>query len=192
MKTTEKIDDYFGLLKSTLDRIDRYSVQTFIQLLIEGYRGGKHIFIFGNGGSAATASHFVNDFNKGVSEGLNAGFRLICLNDNIPTLTAIANDIGYEEVFRLQLRNLLNPGDLVIGLSGSGNSANVINAMEYAKSHGATTFAFLGFDGGKLRSIADHIVLIPVNNMQIVEDIHMIMDHLVMTIVREHLNDADQ
>jgi D-sedoheptulose 7-phosphate isomerase len=164
-----------------------------MNLLLEAYESEKNIYIFGNGGSASTASHYQNDFNKGVSEWTPKKFRFVCLNDNIPTVMAIANDIGYEEVFRFQLRGRLVPGDIVIGISGSGNSANVVNAVEYSKSLGNKVIGVTGFDGGKLKQLCDIALHVPVNSMQITEDIHMIFDHLIMAIFykvlagKEHL-----
>ena len=114
-------------------------------------------------------------------------FRFLCLNDNVPTVMAIANDIGYDEIFRFQLRGRLQPGDVVIGISGSGNSKNVLNAVEYAKECGNTVVGFTGFGGGKLRELADISLHVPVNSMQITEDVHMVFDHLMMSIFYREL-----
>lgn len=151
------------------------------------------IYIFGNGGSSATASHFQNDFNKGISEFIENKFRFQCLNDNVATVMAIANDIGFGEVFRFQLRNRLEQGDLVIAISGSGNSENVINAVEYAKQKGNKVIGLTGFTGGKLKELSDVSLHVDVMSMQVTEDVHMIFDHLIMSIFykvlcgKEHL-----
>lgn len=141
------------------------------------------IYICGNGGSAATASHYANDFNKGIFEKTGRKFRMHCLCDNIATIMAIANDIGYDEVFRFQLNDILREGDLVIGISGSGNSTNVINAIAYAKERGIKTIAITGYDGGKLREMADYKMHVPIDNMKIAEDIHMFFDHMIMHVL---------
>ena len=144
---------------------------------------GKKIFICGNGGSAATASHFCCDFNKGVSENQDKKYNFECLSDNIPTMMAVANDISYDEVFRFPLRNKMKTGDVLIGISGSGNSRNVVNAIEYANENGGKTIAIVGYDGGKMKKIADQCIHVNINNMQIAEDIHMILDHLMMYVL---------
>jgi D-sedoheptulose 7-phosphate isomerase len=177
------IDAYFAKLKSTVDAMSRQEINGFLSLLEEARDSGRTIFIMGNGGSAATASHYACDFNKGLSYGKDKRFRFVCLNDNVPTLTAYANDVGYDEVFREQLRNFLSPRDLVIGVSGSGNSKNVLAAIEYANSVGAETVGLSGFDGGALKRIAKHCVHVPVDNMQITEDVQMVLDHLIYSIL---------
>nr|WP_197946703.1 SIS domain-containing protein [Phytohabitans suffuscus] len=139
-------------------------------------------------GSASTASHFVTDFNKGIG----AGFRLVCLNDNVPTVLAVANDIGYDQVFVHQLHSLLDPTDLVVAISGSGNSPNVLEAVRYASSRGVETVALVGFDGGRLRDLADHCIHVPVPDMQKVEDVHLAMNHLMMTVLKDHLESRDR
>jgi D-sedoheptulose 7-phosphate isomerase len=136
----------------------------------------------GNGGSGSTASHYACDFNKGLSYGKSKRFRFICLNDNMPTLLAYANDEGYEEVFVEQLRNLLSPRDIVIGISGSGNSPNILKAIAYANALGAATVGLTGFDGGELRRLARYGVNIPGDNMQVAEDLHLMLDHLIYTV----------
>jgi D-sedoheptulose 7-phosphate isomerase len=201
MSTVGRIDtDYTGQIAKYLDdeiavlnRLDHQAISAAMGLLLETFEAEKSIYIFGNGGSAATASHYQNDFNKGVSEYTEKKFRFICLNDNVPTIMAIANDIGYEEIFRFQLRGRLSPGDIVIGISGSGNSPNVINAAEYARAQGNKVVGITGFDGGKLRRLCDISLHAPVNSMQIAEDIHMTLDHMIMAIFcktlagKEHL-----
>ena len=163
--------------------LNRESINTIMNVLEDARKEGRKIFICGNGGSAATASHYCCDFNKGVSETLEKKYNMECLNDNIPGLMAVANDIGYEEIFRYPLRNKMKKGDLLIGISGSGNSENVIYAMNYAKSTGGKTIAIVGFHGGRMKEIADYSIHIEVDNMQIAEDIHMIVDHLMMYVL---------
>lgn len=176
----DDIDKYFETLKATMDNVDRNEINVFINLLLQARDEGRRIFIMGNGGSAATASHSVCDFNKGVSYGRDRRFKIICLNDNMATISAYSNDISYEVVFIEQLKNFVEPGDMVIGISGSGNSKNILLAIEYANSIGAMTVGITGYDGGKLKLIAQHSVNANVRDMQISEDMHMILNHLCM------------
>lgn len=166
----------------TLRALDKNAINDALNLLLETMEKGNTVFVFGNGGSSATASHFQNDFNKGVSEHTEKKFNFLCLNDNIATLMAVANDIGFDEVFRFQLRGHIRPGDVILAISGSGNSKNVINAVEYAKEQGCRVIGLTGFGGGKLKELADISLHAPINSMQITEDIHMIFDHLMMSI----------
>lgn len=150
---------------------------------MNAYKEGSTIFVFGNGGSAATASHFATDLNKGISYGLEKRFRVMALTDNFSTVSAYSNDTSYDDVFVEQMKNFIKPGDLVIGISGSGNSKNVLNAVEYANSRGNITVGITGYDGGKLRQIAKHSVNANIKDMQISEDIHMILGHLTMKVL---------
>ena len=195
MNYTNDIRDYLALEIEILKKLDVEQINAALNLLDETRQKKGRIYICGNGGSAATASHFQNDFNKGVSEYIDVPFRFHCLNDNVATLMAIANDIGYEEVFRFQLRNNLEENDVLVAISGSGNSHNVIRAVEYAKEHGCKSIGLTGFSGGKLKELSDISLHAPVNSMQVTEDIHMIFDHLMMSIFykylcgKEHLQD---
>ena len=179
---SDLIDEYINLEISVLKNLSREELSKFIFELDEARKRDATIYIMGNGGSAATASHFVNDFNKGVSEYIEQKFRFTCLNDNVSTIMAIANDISYDAIFEFQLRGKVTANDLVIGISGSGNSKNVLRAIELAKSVGAKTVGLTGFDGGKLKQIVDLSVHVPVMSMQVTEDVHMMFDHLAMSI----------
>ncbi len=181
--------DYISEIKTyleheidTLKALDVNEINAALNLLLETFEGGNTVFVFGNGGSSATASHFQNDFNKGVSEHTEKKFNFLCLNDNVATVMAVANDIGFDEVFRFQLIGHMRPGDVALAISGSGNSKNVLNAVEYAKSQGAKVIGLTGFGGGKLKELSDVSLHVPVNSMQITEDIHMVFDHLMMSI----------
>lgn len=185
---TTEITHYFNKLKSTIDLISINDLNQLINILVDAKNTDKTIFIMGNGGSAATASHFCCDFNKGISYGNEKMFKFICLNDNIPTMMAYANDISYDDVFIGPLKNFLKKDDLVIGISGSGNSKNVIKAMEYANELGAFTIGLTGYTGGKIKQICKHNVHIPVNDMQIAEDLHMVLDHCMMSILSQNNN----
>ena len=176
------IQDYLTHEIETLKALDVQAIDAAIQLIEQTYEREGRIYVFGNGGSSATASHWQNDFNKGVSEYVEKKFHFVCLNDNMPTVMAIANDIGFEEVFRFQLQGNLRDGDIVIAISGSGNSENVLRAVEYAREQGCKVIGLTGFDGGRLKSRSDISLQVPVMSMQIAEDVHMILDHLIMTI----------
>lgn len=181
------IADYFGRLRSALEKFDKKSLDKLAELVLAAYANDRTIFLFGNGGSAATASHMCGDFIKGISRGLQRRFRAVCLNDNIPAMTAVANDHSYDDIFVEQLKNFLRPGDLAIGISCSGNSANVVGAIEYAKSAGAVTVAFCGFDGGKIKALADLAIYAPIDDMEISEDIHTIVGHCLKRLIIESL-----
>jgi D-sedoheptulose 7-phosphate isomerase len=180
---TNGIEQYFGDVKAVLDKVDLGAVNEAMKVIVSAYHKDATIYTFGNGGSATTASHFCCDFNKGISEEAGKKFRMICLNDNTATLMAIANDISYEEVFRFQLQGILREGDLVIGISGSGNSPNVLNAVRYAKERGNLTIGITGYDGGELMRLVDYRMHVPVNDMQIAEDVHMIFDHMMVRVL---------
>lgn len=187
MNFEKDIRDYITCEIDTLQKLDITEINKALNLLVETAQKHKRIYIFGNGGSSATASHFQNDFGKGVSEYVEDKFRFQCLNDNVATLMAIANDIGFEEVFRFQLKGVLEPGDIIIAISGSGNSKNVINAVEYAKDCGNKVIGLTGYNGGKLKNLSDISLHVPINSMQVTEDIHMIFDHLMMSMLYQHL-----
>ncbi len=183
---------YIDLLKNTLDELDPKQVDNAIEAFLRVHKAQGTIYIFGNGGSGASASHATGDFLKGASYGLDKRFKVICLNDNIPSLMAIANDISWDAIFIEQLKNFLQPNDLVIGISGSGNSKNVVAAMEYAKSHQVQTIAFCGFKGGKIKEIADIHIHSKAMDMEIAEDVHMIVFNIIKKemIARLHTNDS--
>ena len=176
------INEYLELEISVLRKLDINCINSVINAINEAYENEQKIYIFGNGGSAATASHFTNDFNKGISEYVDKKFNFVCLNDNVPTIMAIANDLGYDQIFEFQLKGRLKENDLVIGISGSGNSLNVLKAIEYAKTQNAKTIGITGYSGGKLANIIDLHLNVPIHNMQVTEDVHMIFDHLIMSI----------
>jgi D-sedoheptulose 7-phosphate isomerase len=174
------VRDYLTTLKETIDNLPIEKMEKFLTLLIDAYDKGSQVFVMGNGGSGATASHFAVDINKGTCYGLEKRFKVICLNDNILSILAYANDVCYEGIFVQQLRNFLHPGDLVIGISGSGNSENVLRAIEYANASGAATFGLTGFDGGKLARVAQESIVVPVHDMQKTEDLALVICHIIM------------
>lgn len=188
----EEINQYFSSISSTLKNLDKGNVTNFVKTLLETYRQDKVIYIFGNGGSAATASHFCGDLVKGASYGLEKRFKAVCLNDNIPAMMSIANDISYNHIFVEQLKNFLQKDDLVIGISGSGNSENVVRALEYARGKGAKTVAICGYQGGKINEISDISIHAKVDDMEISEDIHnLVIIHCVKRMLTTELNNTN-
>lgn len=174
----KKVLDLMG--EGLIDKIDKLA-----SLLMKARENKRTIFIMGNGGSAATASHFVGDLSKGtIVEGFPR-FKAVALTDNITNMLAWANDMDYEDIFVEQLKNLMEPGDVVIGISVSGNSANVLKAIEYANSHGGMTIGLSGYDGGRLLKSAQENIHVPDFYMQRVEDIHLLLEHLLTSLIRE-------
>ncbi|MGP1411550.1 MAG: SIS domain-containing protein [Peptoanaerobacter stomatis] len=194
MDYRNQIQEYINLEIETLKKLDVNAINKAMNLIYDTYEKEGTIYVFGNGGSSATASHYQNDFNKGISEYVEKKFRFLCLNDNVPTVMAIANDIGFEEIFRFQLKNKLKKDDIILAISGSGNSKNVLNAVEYAKECGNKIIGMTGYKGGRLLELSDVSLNAPVMSMQVTEDIHMIYDHLIMSIFyktmcnKEHLS----
>lgn len=180
--------EYTQGLKQALDTIPTDAAEKFLRLLETAYLEGRQVFLMGNGGSGASASHAAGDLNKGVSYGREKRFRVISLNDNMATLTAYANDVSYADAFVEQLKNFLHPGDVVVALSGSGNSPSVLKAVEYGNQQGAITVGLTGFNGGKLKGMVQLPVHIPVHDMQKVEDIHMMLFHVAMQVLCARLD----
>jgi D-sedoheptulose 7-phosphate isomerase len=173
--------DYGRYISRLLEELDLDSLERIVEGL-NGSRGeGKSVFIIGNGGSAATASHMANDLAFGSRVKSERSFRVISLTDNVPVLTAAANDLGYEQVFLRQLQVHYKPGDKLLVISASGNSPNLVLAAEWVKGQGGEVFGFLGFDGGKLKEICDVSVVVRTNKGEYgpVEDVHMVLDHLL-------------
>ena len=162
-----------------IEKIDLALVDRAIEWFKETRANGHGIFVCGNGGSASTASHFVCDIVKGASYKRETRFRIMALTDSLPTITAYSNDVSYECVFAEQLKNFAKPGDLVMALSGSGNSPNVLRAVEYANSIGCRTLALTGRDGGQLGPLAQLHIQVPVRHMGRIEDAHMIICHMI-------------
>ena len=174
------VGNYLESLAAVLDSLDRGSIDRAISLIKAAWQDRRKIFVCGNGGSALTASHYVNDWNKMAFLSTGRPFRGHCLSDNIGLLTAYSNDISYEDVYREQLKNLMDQEDLVVAISGSGNSENVIRAIEYANENGAVTLGICGYDGGRLRRIAKHSLWVQSFDMQFCEDVHFVFGHMVM------------
>jgi D-sedoheptulose 7-phosphate isomerase len=187
----QQIDTYFEKLVDTIQNIDRNEIEKCAEALLQAYENENNIFICGNGGSASTASHFAADINKAVSYGLEKRFRIMPLIDNLSTITAYTNDVGYDVVFLEQMKNFFQKGDVLIGISGSGNSKNVINAIEYVNKNGGTSIGWTGFTGGKLKEISTISVNANIKDMQVSEDMHMVFTHLMMKILRKSLTGSE-
>lgn len=183
MDYKNSIREYLEKEINIIKNLDIEAINSAMNLLEETREKGTMVYLIGNGGSAATASHIQNDFNKGISEGLEKKYNFCCLCDNFATVMAIANDDCYENVFYNQLLNRLKLGDVLIAISGSGNSKNVIKAVEYAKGKGNMVIGFTGYDGGKLKTMSDISLHVPLNNMQIAEDVHTIFNHTMMYVL---------
>lgn len=179
---SEYVVRYCEHLTEILKQIDPEAVAKVIELILQARAQDRNIFFIGNGGSAATASHFANDLAIGSRTRLSP-YRVISLTDNNAVMTAIANDFGYEHLFVKQLEAVYREGDLLVAISVSGNSPNVLNAVEYVKGRGGTTIGLTGFGGGKLKRMADHVLHVPTQEGEYgpVEDIHMIFDHVIGT-----------
>ena len=177
------IKRYIEMEKQILDSLSVDEIDEVMNVLENARLAGRRIFICGNGGSASTAAHIECDFHKGISYDQEIKYDIECLSDNVPMMMAIANDIGYNDIFVVPLRNKLKTGDVVIGISGSGNSENVLRAFRYANELGADTIAFTGYGGGKLKAMAKYNIHVAVDNMQIVEDIHLVLNHMMMYIL---------
>jgi len=171
---------YFDYLKEIFDKIDLTEIKKFVELLMAARERGATIFFAGNGGSAATASHFANDLAFGTKE-YDKPFRVVSLTDNVPVLTALGNDYGYGEIFIRQLKIYGKRGDVIVGISASGNSQNLIAVFEYAMGVDISTVSLTAFDGGKMKEMADYTVHVPTLKGEYgpAEDVHMILDHLV-------------
>jgi D-sedoheptulose 7-phosphate isomerase len=172
-------EHYKDELLKALDAVDLERVGQAIEWFREARAEGRQIFVCGNGGSAATATHFVTDMVKGASYSRPTRFRILALTESVPTITAYANDVDFESVFVEQLKNFAQSGDLVVGISGSGNSPNVLRAIEYANSVGCRTLGLTGREGGKLGRLAQLEIRVPVEHMGRIEDAHMIVCHMI-------------
>ena len=172
-------EQYKSQLFETIEKIDLAKVEQAIAILRSARDAGRQVFTCGNGGSASTASHFVCDMVKGASFNRPMRFRIMALTDQLPAITAYANDVSYDVVFVEQLKNFANPGDVLIGISGSGNSPNVLRAVEYANSIGCQTIALTGRDGGKLGPMAQLNIQVAEPHMGRIEDAHMIVCHMI-------------
>ena len=182
---------YLSLLTATAADLAIGSIDQIAQVLFNAYCNDKFVFIVGNGGSAALASHLACDLGKGVTfHNGTKRMRVLSLTDNIPVMTAWANDVSYESIFAEQLRNFVGRGDVVFAISGSGNSGNVLRALEVAKAAGAITIGITGFHGGKMKALCDFCLVVPSSNMQVIEDLHTVTAHALSTILYNMVAEA--
>jgi D-sedoheptulose 7-phosphate isomerase len=183
----DRIENYINAVTELLNRVSREHIHGVADLVLDAYRAGKQVFIMGNGGSAATASHLACDLQKGVGCYRDQKFKVMAVTDSIPLMTAWANDFDYSDVFAEQLSTWVQPGDLVIAFSGSGSSPNVVKGVELANKKGVVTVGISGFKGGRLASVAQHNIIVPSDDMQHIEDVHLILAHLIFRYVLEEI-----
>jgi D-sedoheptulose 7-phosphate isomerase len=181
------LKDYLALLEATLAKLPSERIGELGNTLFRAYRDGKQVFVLGNGGSSSTASHIAADLAKNTIGPNMKRFRIMSLNDNAAIMTALANDLGYENVFSEQLTNLIQAGDVLIVVSASGNSPNVLTAMRYARSRSAEIVGLLGFDGGQAAELSDVPVIIPCDHYGVVEDVHLIINHILVDYFKARL-----
>lgn len=178
------LKSYFDQESKIASQLDLAGIERIIQALEHARSDGRRVFVFGNGGSAATASHFACDLGKGTIQANVPRFKIICLSDNLPTLTAYANDVGYEVVFSEPLVTHSERGDVAVTFSASGNSPNIVKAMQAARERGLVTIGLSGFDGGKLKDLVDIHMNIPSKSYGIVEDLHLAICHAVCEMLK--------
>jgi len=181
--------EYKNNLFSTIEALNQNEIEKFMEMLLDAYKNDKFVFVIGNGGSAANASHLAQDLAKGTRHSPEQLKRLkaLSLTDNLPFVTAQGNDEGFDSIFEQQLRTFASPGDLLISISGSGNSPNIIKAVEWANKNGLHTVGITGFDGGKLKKLSHHSVNAALNDMCTSESVHSIIFHYVILELRERL-----
>jgi D-sedoheptulose 7-phosphate isomerase len=183
---------YFVHLSRTVEKLPFAAIDEVAGVLLSAYEGGRVTYTLGNGGSAALASHFACDLGKGTANVNGKRFRVMALTDNVPMMTAWANDSKYDDIFAEQLINFVQPEDVVFAISGSGNSRNVIRALEVAKATGAITVGLTGYQGGAMRELCDFVMVVPSDNMQIIEDIHLCVAHSLFSSIRHKMSQSKE
>lgn len=182
------VQAYFQTLTRVVPQLPYAAIQQMISAIMRAFEEGRTIFVFGNGGSAATASHLMCDLNKGtITHGHGRRFKVMAFTDNVPLLTAWANDTGYQNIFSEQLKNFVQPGDVVLAISASGNSPNILEALKTAREAGAVTLGMAGYHGGQMKALCDVCAVVPCDRIQIVEDLHHAIAHSIATAVRSKL-----
>lgn len=182
------VSQYFEEIQSALAAISRDDVRCIVDALMNIWKTGRTVFLIGNGGSASTASHMMNDLCKFTAFDGAKRLRAIALTDNIPLITAYANDVDFDSIFVEPLRNFMLPGDMLIAISGSGNSRNIIAACEHAMQHGGTVVGLCGHPGGILAKIANLRVIVPAERIGQQEDGHLVLNHVIATALRERIS----
>jgi D-sedoheptulose 7-phosphate isomerase len=178
------VNTYFDQVVCVIEKLPLTTIDQITEVLLRAYDSGRMVYLFGNGGSAALASHFVCDLGKGATNGSSKRFKALAFTDNVPLMTAWANDARYEDIFAEQLMNFVRPNDIAFAISGSGRSPNVLKALKVAREAGAFTIGLTGFQGGEMRDLCDLCVIIPSDNMQIIEDLHLSVTHALFTALR--------
>jgi D-sedoheptulose 7-phosphate isomerase len=192
MISTYDVPSYLEELAGTLQRLPLPAIDRLVRVFLQAYSSGRTIFLFGNGGSASLASHMTCDLGKGTAPATGRRLRAVALTDNVALITAWANDTCYERIFAEQLENLLQPGDVAFAISGSGNSPNVLAALNFARQAGAVTAGITGFQGGQMKSLCDVCVVVPSNDMQIIEDLHVSIAHSVFRVLRHEIQQMER
>lgn len=187
MRMENHLDEYLARLQTAAQGLPRPQMNALGETLLRAYRNNKQVFLLGNGGSSSTASHMAADLAKNTIAPNMKRFRIVSLNDNAAIMTALANDLGYENVFSEQLTNLVQAGDVLIVVSASGNSPNVLKAMHYARSRSAEIVGLLGFDGGAAAELSDIALIVPSDHYGVVEDVHLIINHILVDYFRTRL-----
>ncbi len=181
--------EYFDGIRAAIEEIDPASLEAIGQEFRRAWQEDKRIYILGNGGSASTSSHMATDLGKGTAQPGLKRFKVIGVTDNMSMVTAYANDMSYDDVFVEQLKNHVEPGDLVVGITGSGNSPNVLKAIQWAREAGAVTIGFIGFGGGKLAAMVDHQITFTTTNYGVCEDLHLSLNHIFTQFFTHELRD---
>jgi D-sedoheptulose 7-phosphate isomerase len=201
MENEQFVTTYFSELKEVIDRMPLEAIDQAIEALFDAWKNDNQVFLIGNGGSAATASHANNDFNKATVVEGKKRFRAFCLNDNVSWVSALTNDLGWSEAYVEQLKNYFRQGDYVVVFSVHGGktedpavegSQNLLKAMKYAKEHGGKAIAFTGFDGGAMKNLADICVIVPVHSTPHAESFHMSLEHLIVSCLQEKIAAYDE
>jgi len=183
------VKEYIEGLKKCIDELSTRDIEEAAGIIFAAFRKGKRVFVMGNGGSATTAMHFARDLQIGTAAAGKPRLRVTCLADNVASITSVANDLSYECIFEEQLIGQLEAGDVVIGISASGNSPNVLRAMEYARQKGALTIGFIGFGGGKLKNLCNKSIILSSKDYGQVEDIHMVLSHIIPCCIKKEIKE---
>ncbi|MGO9518290.1 MAG: SIS domain-containing protein [Candidatus Korobacteraceae bacterium] len=185
------MNNYFDDVVQTIGKMPIATIEKIVNAFLEAYESSRMIYLFGNGGSAALASHFACDLGKGASNGSSKRFQVLAFTDNVPLMTAWANDARYEDIFAEQLINFVRPDDLTFAISGSGKSPNILKALKVAREAGAFTIGLTGFQGGDMKDLCDLCLTVPSENMQVIEDLHLSVTHAVFTALRAKISRPD-
>lgn len=187
------VNAYFNNVVETIGKMPIATIDRIVAVLMRAYESSRMVYLFGNGGSAALASHFACDLGKGATNGSAKRFQVLALTDNIPLMTAWANDARYEDIFAEQLSNFVRPDDIAFAISCSGKSPNVLKALKLARESGAFTIGLTGFEGGEMKNLCDLCLVVPSDNMQVIEDLHLSVTHAVFTALRAKIcNEASE